>query len=89
MADGTNHAKSIDDVMGSFQAGLAALTRRAAEIDARNQRAFGKVNMVFDHAEHLSTHIEDKADALSRFLGPPPNSINMPKQIEGKSVEDN
>ena len=72
--------------IADIQAGLAALTRRAAEIDARNQRAFGKVNMVFDHAEHLSTHIEDKADALSRFLGPPPNSINMPKQIEGSAV---
>lgn len=79
-----NHAQAIDDVMGAFQAGITALGRRAAEIKAGTDRAFGKVNMVFDHADHVNSYIEGKADSLSRFLGPPPNSINMPK-IEDKS----
>ena len=86
MTDKPNHAQSIDDVMGQFQAGLSALSRRAAEIQSNTQRTFGKVNMVLDHAEHVNAYIEGKADSLSRFLGPPPNEINMPKQIEDAVV---
>lgn len=88
MADETpNHAQSLDNVMGSFQAMIDGWTKRGADIQAASQRVNGKVNGIFDHAEFALTMIEGKADSLSRFLGPPPNEINMPKQIEGKAEE--
>lgn len=85
--DKQNHAQSIDNVMGAFQAMIDGWAKRGADIHAASQRVDGKVNGIFDHAEYALTTIEGKADSLAKFLGPPPNEINMPKQIEGTATE--
>jgi hypothetical protein len=78
----TDHAKSIEGVLGTFEGELRKLVERAEQIQADTTRSFGEAHSAFDHAQHVNEVVGEATARLRRFLGPPPNTINMPKQIE-------
>lgn len=84
-----NHAQSIEGVLGTFEGELRKLSDRAASIQKQTVRLFGDAHATFDHAEHINDVVGKATARLSRFLGPPPNSINMPKQIEDATILEN
>lgn len=89
MADDTpNHAQGIEGVLGTFEGELRKLADRAAEIQSKTVKAFGDAHSAFDHAEYINEKVGAATARLSRFLGPPPNEINMPKQIDKAKAED-
>lgn len=88
MADDTpNHAQSIEGVLGTFEGELRKLTDRAAQIQAQTVKNFGVAHATFDHAEYINEVVEKATSRLSRFLGPPPNVLALPK-AERDKIED-
>lgn len=82
-----NHAQAIQDVVGTFQNELSKLTKRSADIQANTSRAFLKAHTAFDHADYINEMVEEAVDDLTKFLGPPPNILALPKSERDK-VED-
>lgn len=88
MADETpNHAQSIEGVLGTFEGELSKLADRAAEIQQQTTKAFGGAHVAFDHVEYINEMVEKATSRLSRFLGPPPNTLALPK-AERDKIED-
>jgi hypothetical protein len=89
MADETtpNHAQSIENVAGTFEGELRKLVDRASSIQAQTVRAFGDAHSAFDHAEYINEVLGKATTRLSRFLGPPPNILALPK-AERVQIED-
>jgi uncharacterized protein involved in type VI secretion and phage assembly len=86
-----SHAQAIQDVVGTFQEELGKLSRRSAEIRANTSRAFLKAHTAFDHADYINEMVEEAVDDLTKFLGPPPNILAIPKaerEIEDAVVID-
>jgi hypothetical protein len=77
MAD---HARSVEDVLGTFEGELKRLSDRAEQIKQGTVKAFADAHAAFDHAEYINDVVGKAASRLSRFLGPPPNTIAMPRQ---------
>jgi hypothetical protein len=81
-----SHAQAIQDVVGTFQEELGKLSRRSAEIRANTSRAFLKAHTAFDHADYINEMVEEAVDDLTKFLGPPPNILAIPKAE--RDIED-
>ena len=84
-ADRPGHAESIEGVLDTFQGELDRLTRRAGRIQAQTSKAFAGAHGAFEHAEYINGVVEEATGRLTRFLGPPPNTIAMPRQ---RAIED-
>lgn len=80
----TDHAKSIEDVAGTFEGELRKLVERSEQIKSETTKAFADAHGAFDHAEHVNKVVGAATARLRRFLGPPPNTINM--QIEDATI---
>lgn len=74
-----NHASAIEGVLGTFEGELRKLTERAENLQKQTIGAFADAHDTFTHAEHINKVVGDATSRLRRFLGPPPNTINMPK----------
>lgn len=82
-----NHAASIEDVMSTFEGELRRLAERSEGIKRQTAKVFGSVHQVYDHADYVNDVVGAAAARLQKFLGPPPNEINMPR-IERAAAED-
>lgn len=88
MADeAPNHAQSIEGVLGTFEDGLRKLTDRCQAIQSETLKHFGNAHTLLDHAEYVNEVVGKATSRLSRFLGPPPNVLALPK-AERDKIED-